>query len=242
MRFRILSYVTAILLLAGVVTALYLRRGSMAPAHVVQLTTIGAGEISPKLRVAYGKSVHLKGDAIGAGDVLFAPSVIELEGNGFEATNEFASYALKQSMSPALSDAIDRGCDAVWIKGRLQKAFGLELRPANSGGEKSFSDWPFVALIAAPDGRFDGIPFRCIDYYGDTKLLFSEHQPPDELRDRIATAFWSLVLRDPTAIVDYSDVMYHVGCGKEFRFGVRNGAIFIDETWNEFAKKRRSTR
>jgi hypothetical protein len=223
-------------------SVLYFKHGGMPPVKVTRIKTVAPDEVSPKLRVVYGKSVDLKGNAIGISDVLFAPAAIELEGNGFEATNGFAEYALRQAVSQTLGEAIDRGCDAVWIKGRLQKAFGLKFMPADSGCEKSFSDRPFVALIPAPDGGFDGIPFQCIDHYGDTELMFSQHQPPVELRERIAVAFWDLILNDQAAIADYSDVMYHSGGGKEFRFGVKNGVIFIDEAWNELAKERRSAR
>lgn len=216
------------------------RSNAPVPPRDKPVKSIPADEIREKLRVQYGKSVKFKSDVRSIGPIGFALARIELEGSRLSSTDDFADYALKKPISGTLAGAIDQHCDAVWIKGRIQKEFDFEFKPADDGLEKSFSDVEFAAVIKNDEGKLDTIPFHCVDYYGDSALMFSQHAPPEKQRKEIAAAFWDLMLNDQGSISDYSDSFYHPGCGKSFKFSVKDGKVYIAKSWNELASQHRN--
>ena len=51
----------------------------------------------------------------------------------------------------------------------------------------------------------------------------------DLVIDRVAHAFWQVMLKDPQDLPEYCDYFYHLGAGVEVRFGVRDGEPFMKE-------------
>jgi hypothetical protein len=60
-------------------------------------------------------------------------------------------------------------------------------------------------------------------------LIFSGNPPPQKDIDRVAHAFWQILLKDPQDLPEYTDHYYYTGAGVEVRFGVRDGEPFMKE-------------
>jgi hypothetical protein len=185
---------------------------------------------SPDIQIRHGQFTDLTGPPQRHGDMTFAPAEIRLHGSMFDLTHSLEDHLKRMDVSPETKTLVRPGEDAVWVRGRAQQLFMIPNTTEEDRGEKAFFFASFLALIEGEDDRYVGIPFECSDYYGRSELIFSsEDSPPLEVQDRIANAFWSLLLSEPDAIADYRDSVLHHGAGVWLDFGVQDGEPFLEE-------------
>lgn len=85
--------------------------------------------------------------------------------------------------------------DGVWVRAAIPSVFGYA--PLHvSDGRWFLLDAAFVAVV--PDGEqcWVAFPFVCTDAHQTTGLVFSSRGPDADLRERIARAFWGLVVSE----------------------------------------------
>ena len=121
------------------------------------------------------------------------------------------------------------GDDCPWVRGRCERLFLVSPTTEEDRGEKCGFDAGFIAVCPQPDGKLLGVPFICTDHYLRSGLMFSDEVDP-ALSNRIADAFWNLLLADPNDLPDYEDIVYHLGAGLLMKFGVENGQPFVEAT------------
>jgi hypothetical protein len=102
--------------------------------------------------------------------------------------------------------------------------------PEKSEIEKSLLD---VGFVAVPAQSAFGFPFLCADNYGRTGLMFSPNGPEKEIQEKIAAAFWSLLLQSPDDVADFEATAYHPGAGIWMHFGCENGEPSYSESADE---------
>lgn len=87
--------------------------------------------------------------------------------------------------------------DGVWVRAALPSVF--RYAPLHvADGRWCLLDALFVVVAALPQGedRWIAYPFACTDICGATGLIFSRRAPDPDLRNRIARAFWGLLVAE----------------------------------------------
>ncbi|MCA9069402.1 MAG: hypothetical protein KDA84_10785 [Planctomycetaceae bacterium] len=181
------------------------------------------------IEIRHGRFLDLDGPPQKLDDLTIAPAKIELYGSMFDLTHHLEDHLKQRSVSAEVRALIRPRQNAIWIRARAQRLFHIPSSVAEDRIEKSFFQAEFLAIFPE-EGQYIGVPFECSDYYGRTGLTFSsEDSPPESLQDKIADAFWELLLSDPNDIEDYRDTMFHLGAGVEIEFGVEDGEPFFEE-------------
>jgi hypothetical protein len=177
------------------------------------------------IQVCSGTLNDVLGPSISVADITFVPADVTF--SGYENGPKLADSAA--DADTATRAVVRPGEDAPWASGRIQKLFNQPQLPEEDRGEKCCMAFPFLAVMLDGDSTL-GIPFLCSDYYGESLLLFGDDPIPEkETMQRIATAFWSLLLQDATDLADYRDRMEHAGAGVTIEFGVNDGEPFMRE-------------
>jgi hypothetical protein len=180
------------------------------------------------IKVRFGQLEDVVGPARRHGDIAIVPARVRLTGNMLTNGPHLQEYLAALKLPADVNALIHPGDDAPWVCGRVQLVFSLPQLPEEERAEKSCMGFSFLAALQ-DDGQLVGIPFECTDYYGRSLLMFSGDAPPQPLIDRIANAFWQILLDQPLDLPEYADHFYHLGAGVEVRFGVRDGEPFMEE-------------
>jgi hypothetical protein len=180
------------------------------------------------IAVRFGKLEDVIGHAHHHDDIAIVPAIIRLTGNPMTNGSFFKEYLADQKVPADVRALVHPGEDAPWVCGRIQRVYSLPQVPEEERGEKSCMGFSFLAAIPE-GGQLVGIPFECTDYYGKSVLIFSGDPPPQALIDRVASAFWQVLLKDPHDLPEYTDRFLHLGGGFEVQFGVRDGEPFMEE-------------
>jgi hypothetical protein len=156
---------------------------------------------------------------------------VHLKGPYFLLTHTLADYTRDRELPTGVDTLLLDGYDGPWVRGRIERVFGVTSAGEEERGEKAGLHAEFLAVHTEADGSLVGVPFRCRDHYLKTGLLFSEKvdRPPAAWCDRIADAFWGLLLAEPHDLPEYRDRMFHVGAGVWLVFGIEHGQPFIEE-------------
>jgi hypothetical protein len=173
----------------------------------------------PKLHNVYGRAAKHGGFTV-------VPADVELEGAMFGSSFQLNELP-GDRIPPVLRVPVDNQFDVAWVRARLPVAFGCTPEPSEV--EKTFLLQGFVAV---PDGADVGVPFECSDYYGKTALTFSQAESDEDLKGRVADAFWSILLSEPDALEDFSGRFDHIGAGITMEYGCENGepyCVDLDE-------------
>jgi hypothetical protein len=196
-----------------------------------------------RITIRHGKLTTLQGSFPGgelrawrgtpktwSGITMVAASV-RLGGRSFTRSRNLSEHLEKLSVPPEVRPLLLNGYDGPWVRGRIERVFRVALPTEAERGEKSGLHGEFLAVVTEQDGTLVGVPFWCNDYYLKTGLIFSEQEdpPPKEVADRIAAAFWSLLLSEPNDLPEYRDRMFHLGAGIWLVFGVQGNQPFIEE-------------
>ena len=153
----------------------------------------------------------------------FVPAVLDLDGNSFSSPFSLSDLS-SERIPPVLRVPIRQEFDAAWIRARLPCVFGFTPPPAET--EKALLD---VAFVAVPDGSDEGVPIVCSDYYGHSSIYFAAVESDRPLKERVANAFWSVLLSEPEQLADFQTSVYHSGFGGWLDFGCEAGEPYCDE-------------
>jgi hypothetical protein len=83
--------------------------------------------------------------------------------------------------------------DGVWVRAAIPSVFGYA--PLHvSDGRWFLLNTAFVAVLPETEKCLAAYPFACTDDCQSTGLVFSRLGPPSNVRERIARAFWCLLL------------------------------------------------
>jgi hypothetical protein len=149
------------------------------------------------------------------------PADVEIDD---ESSSSFPLSELpRDRIPPVLRRPVADKFEVAWIWARLPFAFGFTPEP--SEGEKTLLWQGFVAV---PEGADTGVPFLCSDYYGKTSLTFSRLES-DDVKVRVADAFWGVLLSEPNELQDFSARVLHLGAPITLEFGCENGEPFCNE-------------
>lgn len=159
--------------------------------------------------------------------VRIVPAEVELKHPDGSFSGSHPLSAELRSVPPEIRAFIPPRADAVWVRGRVQRIFGVVPPPEDMRVEKSFVEYAFAARLPAREDT----PFECVDHYGKTALVFSSGsaRPPESDCDLIARAFWQLLLADPRDVSDFVDEMVHPGACVTIDFGIQGGLPFVSE-------------
>jgi hypothetical protein len=185
----------------------------------------------PRLVVRYGELGQLQGPPRKWGDVTIAAALVALRGRAFSLGYELARHLRGRALPADVRELMLGGYDAPWVRGRIERVFGVTSPGEQERGEKSGLHASFIAVCPQPDGSLLGVPFECHDHYLKSALMFSEQvdPAPADLCALVADAFWGLLLAEPHDLPEYRGCMPHVGAGGWLVFGVEAGRPFIEE-------------
>jgi hypothetical protein len=190
----------------------------------------------PNLTVRHGWLHEVSGTLVTWDGVSIAAARIALKGHSFSRTHTLAEHITRQDLPREVRSLMLNGYDAPWVRGRIERLFYTALTLNHEERlEKSGLQATLIAVVCQGDDSLIGVPFSCTDYYLKSGLMFSETEdpPPGELADRIAAAFWNLLLAVPHDLPSYTDQMYHVGAGVWLVFGIACGQPYIEERQQE---------
>lgn len=155
--------------------------------------------------------VNVIGSPAQANGITFVPALFDFS-SGLEGKVEFGltqlPFPLEQSKTLHTSrEVLNEEILPYWIRARVPRVF--HFRPANgieTAGEHP--DMGFVAVLRDEKGSPDRyIPFILIDGPHGPGLSFRQTDRDSLLKERIALAFWSLLLADPHDAIEYEDVI-----------------------------------
>jgi hypothetical protein len=174
------------------------------------------------MRVRHAKLQNVYGRPAKHGGFTIVPADPQLDGTMFSSSfplNELPSSRIP----PVLRVPVAQKYDVAWVRARLPMAFGCRPEPAQV--EKTFLLQGFVAV---PDGVNEGVAFECLDYYGKTSLTFSEAERDDDLKTRVANAFWDILLAEPDELEDFWAEFYHIGADIKVVYGCERGEPYCE--------------
>lgn len=185
---------------------------------------------TPTFQIRHGALLNVTGRPVGTENVTFVPADVALAGEDSHYSHPLKDFLLHGS--PVARSLIQPHQDAPWALGRILFLFGTHLLDDINEfrSEVSLYIQGFVAVIPAMENL--SIPFLCGDSFCESSLMFSsEPSLATEIKDLIASAFWSLLLSNPTELAEYECGMLHakIGCGR-IRFGVEAGEPFFVDT------------
>lgn len=97
-----------------------------------------------------------------------------------------------------------------WLRARIPAAFGF--RPAIIGRNQDrddLLDFPFVAVfLSESDAILTAIPFVCAEGYDGPGLIFPKSCSSIPAKQRVAEAFWHVLLDSPERIAPFEEWMY----------------------------------
>jgi hypothetical protein len=173
--------------------------------------------------VIHGGAVdRIIGETARIDDWVFIPCFGDLEGTSFAPSHPLAEVLDPAACPSVLRVALHQGYDAAWVRARFPVVFGCVPGPAEA--EKAL----LAERLVAVRGR-EAFVFECGDYYGRTALCFAE-VVESGARDAIARAFWSLLLREPDALADFSTRVFHPGAGVWLDYECKDGELGLTES------------
>jgi hypothetical protein len=154
----------------------------------------GDGGVSEWMRVEtrHGWLLGVVGTARCSDGIWFAPVRGEVEDPEEYPTHPLHEHAVIRFDCEGfeLGDA-----DGVWVRAALPGVFGYA--PLHvSDGRWFLLDAAFAAVLPDGEGCWAAYPFACTDAGLGTGLVFSRRGPPSATRDRIARAFWGLLVAE----------------------------------------------
>jgi hypothetical protein len=185
------------------------------------------------IQVKFGQLTDVVGHARSHENVAIVPAIIGLSGSPMTNGSFLKDYLAARNLPAEIKALIHPGEDAPWACGRIQSVFSIPQIPDEDRAEKSCMGFSFLAAIPE-EKQLVGIPFECTDYYGKSVLIFSGDAPAQKDMDRIARAFWEILLEKPHDVPDYADHFFHTGAGVEVRFGIQDGEPFMMELRDQY--------
>ena len=126
---------------------------------------------------------------------------------------------------PVLRLAFEKQYDAAWVRARMPRVFGY----APVFVEEEENALLDVDFVATPSGQAEAMPFVCGDHHGRACLLFKTDGEDPAVRQRIAAAFWSLLLANPDDLADFEQMVYHEPSEMWLKLGCLHGNLFCEQ-------------
>lgn len=144
--------------------------------------------------------------------------------------SEFAHQISIPFETDVLLDVVDPS--ALFVRAVLPSVFGF-VPPHIADGRYALLDMAFAVGVVPPDDRL--IPFACVDSNLDAGIAFPEGCLEGTVRDRIVSAFWSLLIRHRTELSDFDadgiSWCHPDGYDTQVRVGLRGGTYYA---WDMF--------
>jgi len=169
-----------------------------------------------------GTLLDVIGPARAWGDFKFVPARIELIGNGYSTECYFLDHPAATAQKPDLAQLVAHRMDAIWVAARILAEFGVD--PMVQDVEKTAISLGFAA-VSTSSSVPSATLFYCEDYYLRTGLVFGNAELAAAVKNDIAHAFWSLLLKDADNTADFEGRIYHSGAGVWLHFGCRGGVF-----------------
>jgi len=147
-----------------------------------------------RIETRHGWLLGVVGDVRCSGGVWFAPVCGDVEDPEERTSHHLCEYA--EVSSNVHTDGFDLGdADGLWVRAALPSVFGYAPLHVDDG-RYFLLDAAFVAVLPEGEGCWVAYPFACTDVRHATGLVFSRRGPDADLRDRIAAAFWGLLVAE----------------------------------------------
>src|SRR5262245_29634338 len=155
---------------------------------------------------------------------VFQPVRLKLDVAGAGADFSLHDFA-GNPPPPVLRLAFEKQYDAAWVRARIPRVFGY----APVFVEEEENALLDVDFVATPSGQAEPIPFVCGDHHGRACLLFKTDSEDPAARQRIAAAFWSLLLANPDDLADFEQMVYHEPSEMWLKLGCLHGKLFCEQ-------------
>lgn len=108
-------------------------------------------------------------------------------------------------------DLFGESVNAVWVRARIPAIFGSNILISLSIPDYKYAliEQMFVACELGSNGDWIAYPFICEDYNLRTGLRFYPDDSSTEIYERIAKAFWELLLLEPKRVCAFRDGYLH---------------------------------
>ncbi len=136
---------------------------------------------------------------------------------------DFLPKSMKKEGLSALAKLVEQKAEAVWVQSRLMVVLGFT--PAE-GDKASLLNVTF-RCSDDPDDEDQGVRFSCAQHEGRAVLFFNK-SVKKELAKKVATAFWKLLLAEPSELDDFTSEMTDAS-GARVACGVRDGCCFCGD-------------
>ena len=125
------------------------------------------------------------------------------EGSGVPLTDYSTAY-LPLGFQPGEFNLLE-STNAIWVRARLPMVFGFAPPTSKRATRRQFLDVGFIAYLPDQEPRF--IPFVCTDIELNAELRFNRSLDRN-IRDRIAEAFWYLLVDAPENLATFRDRLW----------------------------------
>ncbi|QLE42003.1 hypothetical protein FD723_17310 [Nostoc sp. C052] len=108
-------------------------------------------------------------------------------------------------------DLFGESVNAVWVRARIPAVFGSNILISLSIPDYKYAliEQMFVACELGSNGDWIAYPFICGDYNLSAELRFYPDDSSTEIYERIAKAFWELLLLEPKRVCSFRDGYLH---------------------------------
>ena len=168
-------------------------------------------DFQPHVVIRHGLLRRVVGSAARHGGTVFVPVWFSFDTE--PRIRQKPSYPLSAFVAdppPTLAacrDEYGESMDAAWVRARIPAVFRFApatlIRPEC---KYSLVDHAFVACSSVEGSNvWEAIPFVCVSDDLKAMLIFSPDGSEDEVRQRIAAAFWGLLLSEPNDLHTFRD-------------------------------------
>lgn len=141
--------------------------------------------------------------------------------------DEFLPKDLSKGGLADLKRMVDQKAESVWVQSRLMVVFAYAAPEEDEADNAAMLEANFQAFDGSVDDAM-ATPFSCCDERGRAQLRFDDKVKKEHAK-KIATAFWKVLLSEPSELDDYEAEVRDQN-GARIPYGVRDGRCFFGET------------
>jgi hypothetical protein len=172
------------------------------------------------------------------GDILLVPSLFDFC-VGDEGSTEYHLADFVPELDPlrALFNCFDHHDDLIlqiWVRARIPVAFAFHPPIGGDLQRRDLLDFPFLAVFPSGSGAtLSAVPFVCVEGYSGPGLTFRKTDAAST-KERIAAAFWRVLLQMPEDIAPFEEWMYDEEAGV-LKVGCGPGILYLSdlEDWDD---------
>ncbi len=170
--------------------------------------------------------------------VLLVPALFDFDA-GAEGCPEYPidQYMPDPADIPSLLD-IDGGSGwglCLWARARIPAAFGFRPLSPRFPWRPELLDFPFLAVLdARAAGPLSIVPFVCVEDGNGPALAFRRAETSWTIKERVADAFWRVVLRGKDELRPFEVCIDSLDQGGDMmKAGYAKGEFFCADLWME---------